>query len=77
MHKFQMTIGAALTAFAFLFSSAVLAQTVIKVGHDQPDRSTHHLAALKWKEMVETRTGGKVQVRIFPSMTLGLSLIHI
>ena len=71
MHRFQMTIRAALTACVFLFSSAVLAQTVIKVGHDQPDRSTHHLAALKWKEMVETRTGGKVQVRIFPSMTLG------
>ncbi len=47
------------------------AQTVLKVGHDQPDRSTHHQAALKWKEIVEARSGGKLQVRLFPSMTLG------
>lgn len=47
------------------------AQTVIKVGHDQPDRSTHHQAALKWKELVEARTQGKVQVQVFPSMMLG------
>jgi C4-dicarboxylate-binding protein DctP len=64
-------LGAAFAAGTFAFSGLALSQTVIKVGHDQPDRSTHHLAALKWKEMVETRTGGKVQVRLFPSMTLG------
>ena len=34
-------------------AGTAVAQTVIKVGHDQPDRSTHHQAALKWKELVE------------------------
>ncbi len=47
------------------------AQTTIKLGHDQPDRSTHHQAALKWKELVETRTNGQVKVQIFPAMQLG------
>ncbi|MDA0685082.1 MAG: TRAP transporter substrate-binding protein [Bacteroidetes bacterium] len=47
------------------------AQTVIKVAHDQPERSSHHAAALKWKELVEARTGGKYQVRMFPAMMLG------
>jgi tripartite ATP-independent transporter DctP family solute receptor len=60
-----------LAACAFAAATLATAQTVIKVGHDQPDRSSHHQAALKWKEMVESRTGGKVQVRLFPSMTLG------
>ena len=60
-----------LVACALAAAGLASAQTVIKVGHDQPDRSTHHQAALKWKELVESRTGGRVQVRLFPSMTLG------
>ena len=53
------------------FSAAALAQTNIKVGHDQPEPSTHHQAALKWKELVEQRTGGKLKVQVFPSSQLG------
>jgi C4-dicarboxylate-binding protein DctP len=67
-HRFLAGIAAA--AFALAGATAV-AQTVIKVGHDQPDRSTHHQAALKWKDLVEARTNGQVQVRLFPAMTLG------
>ena len=52
-------------------ASMVHAQTVIKVAHDQPERSSHHQAALKWKELVEARTGGKYQVRMYPAMLLG------
>jgi C4-dicarboxylate-binding protein DctP len=47
------------------------AQTLVKLGHDQPESSTHHQAALKWKELVEARTNGKVRVQIFPSSMLG------
>jgi C4-dicarboxylate-binding protein DctP len=53
------------------FNAAALAQTDIKVGHDQPEPSTHHQAALKWKELVEQRTGGKLKVQVFPSSQLG------
>jgi tripartite ATP-independent transporter DctP family solute receptor len=52
-------------------ASMAHAQTVIKVAHDQPERSSHHQAALKWKELVEARTGGKYQVRMYPAMLLG------
>ena len=65
------TLRTAFAAVALAFAGGALAQTVIKVGHDQPDRSTHHQAALKWKELVESRTGGKVRVNLFPAMTLG------
>ena len=71
MMRLHLTAKLVAGLFALATGGAVLAQTVIKVGHDQPDRSTHHQAALKWKEMVEARTGGKVQVRLFPAMTLG------
>jgi C4-dicarboxylate-binding protein DctP len=54
-----------------LVASAAMAQTTIKVGHDQPEPSTHHQAALKWKELVEQRTGGKLKVQVFPSSQLG------
>jgi len=62
---------AVLALAALALSSGAPAQIVIKVGHDQPDRSTHQAAALKWKELVESRTGGKVQVKLFPAMQLG------
>lgn len=48
-----------------------VAQTLIKVGHDQPEKSPHHQAAVKWKELVEERTEGRVEVQLFPSMLLG------
>src|SRR4051812_24166596 len=67
----RLFAASAIAALTLAAPTLASAQTVIKVGHDQPDRSTHHLAAIKWKELVEARTGGKVQVRLFPSMTLG------
>src|SRR5512147_2392037 len=64
-------VALALAACGLALAGHAQSQTVIKVGHDQPDRSTHHQAALKWKELVEARTSGQVQVRLFPAMTLG------
>ncbi|NVO15326.1 MAG: TRAP transporter substrate-binding protein [Rhodoplanes sp.] len=64
-------IPAALLILGGLVSSPALAQTTVKLGHDQPETSTHHQAAVKWKELVESRTGGKVKVQIFPSSMLG------
>ena len=66
-----VSLAAGLAAIAGLLSTAAQSQVLIKVGHDQPEPSTHHQAALKWKEMVETRTGGKIRVQVFPSSQLG------
>lgn len=51
--------------------AGTMAQVTVKVGHDQPETSTHHQAAVKWKELVESRTGGKIKVQIFPASQLG------
>lgn len=53
------------------FHHSAFAKVQIKLGHDQPDKSPHHVAALKWKELVEQRTKGQVQVQLFPSQLMG------
>jgi tripartite ATP-independent transporter DctP family solute receptor len=66
-----ISTAASLAAFVLVLATAVSAQVTVKVGHDQPEPSTHHQAALKWKELVEARTGGKIKVQVFPSSQLG------
>lgn len=45
----------------------------MKFGHDQMESAPHHVAAVKFKELVEERTGGHVQVQLFPAQQLGTS----
>jgi C4-dicarboxylate-binding protein DctP len=66
-----LTTAASVTLLTGFLATGALAQATIKVGHDQPEPSTHHQAALKWKELVEQRTGGKLKVQVFPSSQLG------
>ena len=71
-----MTIaGTRLIAIAVMtvlaWSAGSAAALTIKLGHDQPERSTHHQAAVKWKELVESRTKGSVKVNLFPAQLLG------
>ena len=66
-----VSAACALVAATGMLTTTAIGQTLIKLGHDQPESSTHHQAALKWKELVEARTNGKVKVQIFPSSMLG------
>lgn len=70
-HYRMLTTAASLALLTGLLATVALAQATVKVGHDQPEPSTHHQAALKWKELVEQRTGGKIKVQVFPSSQLG------
>lgn len=54
-----------------LGSEGTGAATILKLGHDQPEKSPHHQGALKFKELVETRTKGEVKVRIFAAQLIG------
>ena len=60
-----------LAAGGLALATGVAAQTAIKIGHDQPEKSTHHQAILKWKQAVEARTKGAYEIQSFPAMTLG------
>lgn len=52
-------------------SGAPGAQWVMKFGHDMPEDSAQHVAALKYAELVKARTRGRVEVRVFPAQQLG------
>lgn len=68
--KFRLITLAAALAMS-LFAGAASAATAVKIGHDLSEDTPQHLGCLKWKELVEERTGGKYKVNIFPSNQLG------
>lgn len=71
LSRLQILSAAFAVFVAGMPATSVQGQALVKLGHDQPESSTHHQAALKWKELVEARTGGKIKVQIFPSSMLG------
>jgi tripartite ATP-independent transporter DctP family solute receptor len=52
-------------------SSAATAQTVLKFAHQNNPGHPIAVAADKFKELVESRTDGKVKINVFPSSQLG------
>ena len=51
--------------------AALAAQYSMKFGHDMPEDSAQHAAALKYAELVKERTKGRVEVKVFPAQQLG------
>jgi len=70
--KLTMLISTALAAAA-LGAAPAHAQKVLKYAHFQPakDDQPKHVAALAFKEHVETTTGGSVKVEIYPAGQFG------
>ena len=52
-------------------SSAATAQTVLKFAHQNNPGHPIHEASMKFKELVEAKTDGKVKINVFPSSQLG------
>lgn len=44
---------------------------VIKFGHGSAESNARHLSALKFKEVVERNTNGKIKVEVYPNEVLG------
>ncbi len=44
---------------------------VLRFGHDMPENSAQHVAALKFASLVQDRSGGRVEVKVFPDQQLG------
>jgi len=63
-------LGSFLVALA-LPSGVLAAEYVMKFGHDMPEDSAQHVAALKFRDLVAERTKGRVEVRVFPAQQLG------
>jgi C4-dicarboxylate-binding protein DctP len=64
-------VVSALALALLLPSAARAAQYSMKFGHDMPEDSAQHVAALKYAELVKERTKGRVEVKVFPAQQLG------
>lgn len=73
---FVTAAGAAagiLAAPALIRSRSALAQSriTLKVAHSEPPENSLHRGYERFKELVEERTGGEIDVRIYPAGQLG------
>jgi tripartite ATP-independent transporter DctP family solute receptor len=67
-------VGAAGSAFAvgILGSRGAVAQTVtMRIGSDSPIEDEHSVSAIKMKEIIEAKTGGRIKISIFPNGQIG------
>jgi tripartite ATP-independent transporter DctP family solute receptor len=63
---------AAASAFLFAMAGPGLAQQLeLKIGHTLNPSSHYHMAAEKFKEVVEAKTNGQIKVSLFPQSQLG------
>jgi tripartite ATP-independent transporter DctP family solute receptor len=69
MQKMRVLCAAFLGVF--LSVSMAFGGMNIKVAHVVNEQDAFHLCALKFKEVVETETGGEITVTIFPNAKLG------
>lgn len=65
------TLLIAIVLCAFVSVPVFAADIVIKAGHDNTVTMPYHLGLVKFKTLVEERTGGKVEVKIYPNAQLG------
>lgn len=74
MKKIALLVAAALLA-SLVFSTAALAEKkpefTLKLGHLANTEHTWHKGSVKFAELVEEKTGGRVVVQVFPSEQLG------
>lgn len=70
MRRFHSLLVAAAMAASFVLP-ATAAEHTIRLGHAQPTSDIFHQVAERFKAGVEEKTGGKVEVKIFPSGQLG------
>lgn len=72
MKKFALSliVGLAVACTAFAAEPAKK-PIVMKLGHVQNESDLWQLGALKFAELVDTKTKGEVQIKVFPNSTIG------
>ena len=68
---FKKAAIAACITFASSFALEAAAATVVKIGHGASESFHMHRALLKFEELVESGSGGDLDVQIFPSSQMG------
>ena len=69
----KKSVCSIITLTCLLFGAVLPAQAQItlKFHHDLPEDSAQHVAAIKFKDAVESRTQGEIVVKLFPNNALG------
>jgi tripartite ATP-independent transporter DctP family solute receptor len=72
INKNKRFLGLSVASFALAGLVSVPAMAgVMKFHHDLPEDSAQHAAALKFKDAVDARSNGEIEVKLFPSNALG------
>lgn len=70
--KRQAFIGLALSALALCAATGAQAQaTRLRFAHAGPETASQHLAALEFARLAKERSGGKLEVQVYPGSQLG------
>ncbi len=71
MRKLAVLLLLAVVAVGFAFSEGKQENVVIRLGHIRDTNNPTHLAAVRFQELVEKNSGGRITVKIFPNSQLG------
>lgn len=75
--KHLVVVLALLVSLLMVGSSTALGATQFRIGHIMNIDHPHHLALMKFAELVKEKTGGSVEVKIYPNSQLGNALTQI
>jgi len=76
MKKSTIVLGVILFVLSLLIYqiSPAEAKVTLKLGHIRAETSPTHLAALRFAEIVEKKTGGEIEIKVYPNSQLGGAL---
>lgn len=70
---FAITALAVSVAVVFFTTNNTASEgiTTIRFGHGQPETNERHIAVMHFKELVEEKSNGQIQVQVYPNEQLG------
>lgn len=72
--RWVLIVGLATLALAGGTTGAQAAKVTMKLGHIRVEASPTHKAALRFSELVAQKTGGDIEIKVFPNSQLGGAL---
>ena len=72
--KGLLVLVTAVLALGYAATGAEAAKITLKLGHIRVEASPTHKAALKFAELVAQKTGGEIEIKVFPNSQLGGAL---
>lgn len=71
MKRLFVVAGVLAFVWGFVFCAQAADKISIRLGHIRDTNHPTHLAALKFKEILAEKSGGRIEVKVFPNSQLG------